>query len=95
MAGIGKMRYPRFLLYNCVGAVAWVAICLWSGFFFGQVAWVKNNFEAVMVAIILISVLPMLVEFFLAWRRRSVPSAIAPKLQEPAIEPLTSTRQAS
>jgi membrane-associated protein len=69
VAGIGKMRYPRFFLYNCVGAVAWVAICLWSGFFFGAIPWVKDNFEVVLVAIIVISVLPMVVEYILARRR--------------------------
>src|SRR6516162_1488811 len=69
VAGIGKMRYPRFLLYNCIGAVAWVAICLWSGYFFGGLDWVKNNFELVVLAIVFISVLPILVEFLLARRR--------------------------
>jgi membrane-associated protein len=69
VAGIGKMRYPRFFLYNCVGGVAWVAICLFSGYWFGQVPWVKNNFELVVLAIVFISVLPMVVEFLLARRR--------------------------
>jgi membrane-associated protein len=72
VAGIGKMRYPRFFLYNCVGAVAWVAICLGSGYAFGQVPWVKNNFELVVLAIVFISVLPMVVEFLLAWRRGAI-----------------------
>jgi membrane-associated protein len=70
VAGIGKMRYPRFLLYNCVGAVAWVAICLWSGYFFGRVPWVEKHFELVVIAIVFVSVLPMVVEFLLAWRQR-------------------------
>jgi membrane-associated protein len=72
VAGIGKMRYPRFFLYNCVGAVAWVAICLFSGYRFGQVEWVKNNFELVVLAIVFISVLPMVVEFLLARRRSAI-----------------------
>jgi membrane-associated protein len=72
VAGIGRMRYARFFLYNCVGAVAWVAICLWSGYFFGQHPWVKKNFELVVIAIIVISVLPMVVEFLMAWRQRVV-----------------------
>ena len=49
-----------------------MAICLWSGYFFGGLEWVKKNFELVVVAIIFISVLPMIVEFFLAWRQRMV-----------------------
>jgi membrane-associated protein len=70
VAGIGVMRYPRFALYNVVGAVAWVAICLFSGYWFGQIPVVHDNFEIVLVAIVLISVLPMVAEFVLAWRRK-------------------------
>jgi membrane-associated protein len=69
VAGIGKMRYHQFALYNVVGAVAWVLICLFSGYFFGAQRWVKDHFEMVLVAIVVISVLPMVVEFLLAWRR--------------------------
>ena len=71
VAGIGKMQYRRFALYNVVGAVAWVAICLFSGFFFGRIPWVTDNFEAVAVAIVVISVLPMAVEYVLARRRQA------------------------
>ncbi len=71
VAGIGRMQYRRFFLYNVIGAVAWVAVCLFSGFFFGQIAWVKQNFEAVAVVIVLISVLPMAVEYVLARRRQA------------------------
>ncbi|HZY84599.1 MAG TPA: DedA family protein [Gemmataceae bacterium] len=71
VAGIGKMQYRRFLIYNVVGAVAWVAVCLFSGYAFGQVRWVKENFEAVAVAVVIISVLPMAVELVLVRRRRA------------------------
>jgi membrane-associated protein len=96
VAGIGKMRYPRFFLYNCVGGVAWVAICLWSGYFFGGREWVKKNFESVMVAIIFISVLPMVVEFFLAWRQRRILARTMPAVPTIEQSPIEeSTRQAS
>ncbi len=99
VAGIGKMRYARFFLYNCVGAVAWVAICLWSGYVFGAMAWVKDNFELVVLAIIFVSVLPMIVEFVLAWRQRARAGKNNDGDPEPAkrlvVESLTSTRQAS
>jgi membrane-associated protein len=78
VAGIGKMRYAQFVLYNVVGAVAWVLICVLAGFFFGQIGLVKEHFEAVMVAIVVISVLPMAVEFFLNWRRQRVVQPPAP-----------------
>jgi membrane-associated protein len=73
VAGIGTMRYRRFAIYNVVGGAAWVAICLFGGYWFGQIPIVKNNFEIVLVAIVLISVLPMAVELVLESRRRLVP----------------------
>jgi membrane-associated protein len=99
VAGIGKMRYARFFLYNCAGAVAWVSICLGSGCVFGTMEWVKKNFELVVLAIVFISVLPMIVEFLLVWRQRgrsgkgdADDTGTAGEL---AIKSLTSTRQAS
>lgn len=71
VAGIGKMKYRDFALYNVAGGVAWVLICTLSGWFFGGMEVVKKNFELVIVAIVLISVLPMVVEFILARRRKS------------------------
>jgi membrane-associated protein len=70
VAGIGKMQYRRFFLYNVVGGAAWVLVCTWAGYYFGTWEWVKEHFEAVAIAIVVISVLPMAVEFALAWRRR-------------------------
>ena len=49
-AGIGSMRYARFFAYNVIGGVAWVAICLFSGWFFGDLPWVQRHFEAVVIA---------------------------------------------
>jgi membrane-associated protein len=69
VAGIGKMRYPRFAFYNVVGGLAWVVICLFSGYFFGHLDFVKNNFEFVILGILFVSVLPMAVEMVLAWRK--------------------------
>lgn len=62
VAGIGAMNYGRFILYNIVGGVAWVALFVYSGYFFGQQPIVKDNISLVIVAIIIISVLPMAVE---------------------------------
>ena len=67
VAGIGKMHYGRFLSFNAVGGVAWVTLMLMSGYFFGNVPFVKANFEFVAVAIVLISVLPMGLEW---WKSR-------------------------
>lgn len=63
VAGIGKMSYSRFGLYNVMGAVAWVTSFTYGGYFFGNVPAIKRNFHIVIVAIIVISVLPIVVEF--------------------------------
>ena len=68
VAGIGRMSYARFFLYNVVGAVAWVVICVAAGWLFGGLPFVRKNFELVIIAIILISILPMVVEFVRAKR---------------------------
>jgi membrane-associated protein len=67
VAGIGKMSYGVFGLYNVVGAVAWVTICAGAGYFFGNIPIVKKNFELVVLGIIALSVLPIAVEM---WRGR-------------------------
>lgn len=64
VAGIGKMSYGRFISFNIIGGVAWVALFVLAGFFFGNIPSVKHNFTLVIMAIILLSVLPMFFEFF-------------------------------
>lgn len=69
VAGVGTMSYGRFLLYNMVGAVAWVGLFVFGGFFFGNIPAVKENFTLVILAIIAISVLPIVIESLRARRR--------------------------
>lgn len=66
VAGVGKMNYARFLVYSLSGGVAWVGICTTAGYYFGQITFVKKNFELVIVAIVLISVIPVAIEFLKA-----------------------------
>ena len=63
VAGVGSMTYAKFATYNVVGAVAWVLSLLLAGFFFGQIPTIQRNFHIVIVAIIVISVLPIVFEF--------------------------------
>jgi len=63
VAGIGAMTYPKFILYNVVGGLAWVAVCLSAGYWFGNLPWVAKHFEIVIVGIIFVSILPMLYEY--------------------------------
>lgn len=63
VAGVGTMHYNRFLTYNVVGAFLWTGIFIWLGYFFGNIPFVQRNFELVIVAIILVSVVPMVIEY--------------------------------
>jgi membrane-associated protein len=87
VAGIGKMSYRRFVVYNFAGGLAWVLICLWSGYFFGQWPVVKNNFEMVVLGIIVVSVLPMVVEFVLAWHKKATLEQMAAQPPQPLAQP--------
>ena len=62
VAGMGKMHYGRFIRYNIIGALMWVGLLTYAGYFFGELPVVKNNFGLVVIGIIVVSVLPMAVE---------------------------------
>src|SRR5829696_7874380 len=68
VAGVGRMNFFRFWLFNIVGAIAWVLICVLAGYAFGNVEFVKKRFEVVIIAIVVISVLPMVFEYWKARR---------------------------
>jgi membrane-associated protein len=70
VAGIGAMRYLRFAIFNVTGAVSWVLVFLLGGYVFADLPIVKTQFHWVMVAIVLISMTPMLIEY-LRTRRES------------------------
>ena len=69
VAGVGRMHYPRFLLYNVAGGVVWVTLFTLAGYFFGNIPAVKENFSLVILAIILLSVVPIAIEWLKARRR--------------------------
>lgn len=58
VAGIGRMGYLRFFFYNVIGSVAWVALFLVAGYFFGSVPFVRDHFSAVTLGIIVVSLIP-------------------------------------
>ncbi|MHB8929844.1 MAG: DedA family protein [Melioribacteraceae bacterium] len=64
VAGVGAMTYTKFIAYNIIGGIAWCAVFIYGGYFFGNLSFVKNNFSFVIMAIILISVLPIFIEYF-------------------------------
>ena len=71
VAGVGRMSYRHFAGYNISGALAWVLSLLLAGYWFGQIPTVKRNFHIVILAIIVISLLPVVIEY---WRARRAPT---------------------
>lgn len=63
VAGVGKMDYGKFISYNIIGGAAWIALFTSAGYFFGNIPFVKENFHYVIIAIILLSVVPMIYEY--------------------------------
>lgn len=63
VAGIGDMGYKKFLHYNVIGGVSWISICLFGGYLFGNIPLVKQHFTMVILAIVVISILPALIEY--------------------------------
>ncbi|MFN8640691.1 MAG: DedA family protein [Candidatus Binatia bacterium] len=70
VAGIGQMHYSHFAVYNVVGGATWVTSFTLAGYYFGNVPVVKRNFHFVIVAIIVISVMPPIIEFLRARRSK-------------------------
>lgn len=62
VAGIGEMSYRKFLSFNVIGALAWVTLFVYAGYFFGGLTVVKENLKLIMLAIIVISLLPVVIE---------------------------------
>ncbi len=74
VAGAGAMNYSRFALYNVSGAILWVGVCVIAGWFFGNIPWVRKNFEAVVLGIIVVSLLPVAIELWMERRKKPAPT---------------------
>lgn len=69
VAGVGQMTYSRFLAFNVIGGFVWIYFFVYAGFGFGNQPFVQKNFKLVIVAIILLSVMPIAVEFMRGWQQ--------------------------
>ena len=70
VAGVARMNYRQFVIYNIAGGIGWVVSMTVAGYFLGQIPWVKANFEKVVLGIVFVSLLPIMIA---AWRARNAP----------------------
>ena len=70
VAGVARMAYGRFMSYNIAGGLLWIFSLTLLGFFFGNFPIVKNNFGLVVIAIIVLSILPAVIEVYREWRKK-------------------------
>lgn len=83
VAGVARMSYARFVVYNVLGGIGWIVSMTLAGYFLGQIPWIQHNFEKVVIGIVLVSVLPMAGSVTRHWlkqraRRRSELAIEAP-----------------
>lgn len=72
IAGIGSMTYSKFITYNVIGGILWIAICVFGGFYFGNIPLVKNNFTLAILAIVFISILPGVIEYIRHLKQKTI-----------------------
>ncbi|HUF69994.1 MAG TPA: DedA family protein [Longimicrobiales bacterium] len=70
VAGIGAMEYRRFAMFNVTGAILWIGLFVYAGYFFGNIPAVEHNFTLVIMAIVLLSILPGIIEYVRHRRRQ-------------------------
>jgi membrane-associated protein len=77
MAGVGRMYYPRFFAFNIFGGVGWVLSMTLAGYYLGGIPLIRRNFEKVVIGIVVVSVLPLVIQFLKA-RRSPAPAPVEP-----------------
>src|SRR6266480_7650670 len=70
LAGVGQMRYRKFLAYNVIGGTAWVGLLTYAGYLFGNIPWVKNNLAWIVLGIIVVSLMPIALQWIKERRAR-------------------------
>jgi membrane-associated protein len=63
LAGVARMPYPKFFLYNVLGGFFWITSLMYAGYIFGNLPWVKKNLSIIVVGIVIVSVLPIVIKY--------------------------------
>ena len=72
LAGVAQMSYPRFLAYNVVGGIVWIASLVYAGYLFGNIPWVKDNLTFIVIGIVVVSLIPVVTTFLKERRDRKM-----------------------
>jgi membrane-associated protein len=87
VAGAGRMKYRTFITYNIIGGIAWGTGVTLAGYWLGQIEFIKTNVEAILILIVLLSVVPILIEYLRERSKRKRAAAEAPAVQ-PQMPPM-------
>jgi membrane-associated protein len=79
LAGVAQMSYARFLAFNVVGGILWVGSLTYAGYFFGNLPWVKDNLSLIVIGIVLVSVMPIVGQFWKEYRAARTGTALPTK----------------
>jgi len=71
LAGVAQMSYPRFLSFNVIGGVLWIASLVYAGYLFGNIPWVKDNLTFIVIGIVVVSLIPVVSTFVKERRERN------------------------
>ena len=74
LAGVAQMSYARFLSYNVIGGLLWIASLVYAGYLFGNIPWVKDNLTFIVLGIVVVSLIPAVTTFLKERRERAKPS---------------------
>ncbi|MFC9679337.1 DedA family protein [Streptomyces sp. NPDC056948] len=91
VAGAGRMKYRTFLTYNIIGGIAWGTGVTLAGYWLGQIGFIKKNVESILILIVLLSVVPIIIEYLRerSKKKRAAAAAPAPQSQLPAMDDAT------
>ncbi|CAM5548930.1 DedA family protein [Streptomyces purpurascens] len=91
VAGAGRMKYRTFLTYNVIGGIAWGTGVTLAGYWLGQIGFIKKNVESILILIVLLSVVPIIIEYLRerSKKKRAAATAPAPQSQLPAMDDAT------